>query len=52
MLLSESVRKSPWVLFVAAYGLDEFEVCRRAQYELTKLFSAAGRGQSRVRALQ
>lgn len=32
----------PHVLFVAAHGLDHFDVSMRAQYELTKRFSAEG----------
>jgi 3-methyladenine DNA glycosylase AlkC len=32
----------PHVLFVAAYGLDHFDESMRAQYELTKRFTAEG----------
>lgn len=35
-----SLRYMPHVLFVQKYGLDDFEVAMRVQYELTKRFSA------------
>jgi 3-methyladenine DNA glycosylase AlkC len=35
-------RYLPHVLFVARYGLDDFETSMRAQYELTQRFSAEG----------
>jgi hypothetical protein len=36
----EPLRYMPHVFFVQKYGLDDFEVSMRVQYELTKRFSA------------